>query len=184
MEAIHRSKPERSLRSCVCLSAATVSMLAMSTCAPTTTHQITSPFDLAKASAIHALGNNKISGSALIRQQGGGVVTCAGNEVRLIPVTPYTTERMRLLYGSDERGYRSIWQGSPVFQPDPPDYYTAQRVTTGDPQGMFEFESVPDGAYYLMTTVTWSAGSYPQGGALMQKVLVSGGEEKKIVLSP
>jgi len=131
-----------------------------------------------------APGNNRISGSALIRQQGGGVVTCAGNEVRLIPVTAYTAERMRLLYGSEEKGFRSIWQGTPVFQPDPPDYYTTQRTTVGDPQGMFEFDSVGDGDYYVMTTVIWSAGSNPQGGALMQKVSVSSGEERKIVLSP
>ncbi len=42
--------------------------------------------------------NSIIRGSALLHQRSGGVVTCAGNEVSLIPVTLYSTERISYIY--------------------------------------------------------------------------------------
>ncbi|MBP7370582.1 MAG: hypothetical protein KA902_04010, partial [Arenimonas sp.] len=53
--------------------------------APTIT--LTTPFDSDYAQKMLADGTNMVKGSALIRQAGGGVVTCAGNEVLLIPNT-------------------------------------------------------------------------------------------------
>ena len=34
-------------------------------------------------------GTSGVKGQAFLRQQGGGIVTCAGSEVFLVPATPY-----------------------------------------------------------------------------------------------
>ena len=58
--------------------------------------QLTSTFDEPLAKRQMEAGPNTVEGSALIRQQGGGIVTCAGNNVWIIPVTEYSTERIRI----------------------------------------------------------------------------------------
>lgn len=148
----------------------------------TTTVPLKSSFDATAAMQMLAVGTNTIEGSALIRQQGGGVVTCAGEEVTLVPVTEYATERMMAIYGSDQRGYRG--SGLLKFTPDDPAYYSASRTVLGDAQGNFLFDKVADGDFFVTTTVTWTAGYARQGGVLMQRVKVTGGETKRIVLSP
>lgn len=146
---------------------------------------LTSSFDYLEAQRYLQSGGNKITGSALIRQQGGGVVTCAGSEVQMIPVTPYATERMMKIYGSDQKGYVSYYRLTGLkFEPDYPEYQNAKRKVIGDAQGMFEFENVADGEYYIITQITWTVGYSVQGGAIMQRVKVENGETKKIVLSP
>lgn len=148
------------------------------------TVQITTPFFPEETKAKMAPGTNKVIGSALIRQQGGGVVTCAGIEVVLIPVTAYSTERMQHLYGSDQRGVNSGGPGSVRgFDQTPAAYLELMHKTLCDAQGMFEFADVGDGEYFVTTQVSWRVGYNLQGGNLMQRVKVSGGETKKIVLT-
>jgi hypothetical protein len=143
---------------------------------------LTSDFDEAGAKRLMADGDNTISGSALIRQQGGGVVTCAGNEVFLIPVTKFSTERMLAIYGSDQKGYRN--SGAIEFNQTPAEYLDHMRTVLGDAQGYFEFDKVANGEFYVSTNVSWVVGYNRQGGVLMQRVTVNDGETKKIVLSP
>jgi hypothetical protein len=90
---------------------------------------------------------------------------------------------MTKLYGNATKGYYSIRQSSYVFTPDYPEYHAAIRTTVGNAQGMFEFASVADGDYFVTVKITWMSGSTPQGGLLMQRVSVAGGEVKTIVLS-
>ena len=101
----------------------------------------------------------------------------------MIPVTPYATERVRHIYGSDQRGFRPASMPLGAFVPDYSGYLKARRTVVGDAQGMFEFASVGDGDYYLACTITWAAGGL-QGGSLMQRVHVAGGETKKVTLAP
>jgi len=49
---------------------------------------------------------------------------------------------------------------------------------------VFEFGFVSDGDFYVVTEVTWMAWDIPQGGYLMQRVTLAGGETKKVVLTP
>lgn len=151
-----------------------------------------SQFDLEQHTRLLQPGTNKITGSALIRQQGGGVVSCAGLAVSLIPATEYATERVIHLYGSNQKGFRSTTDalpptGSPIkFEPDDPDYTKSRPSVICDALGMFEFDDIADGAFYVVTSIVWSAGQYgnQQGGSLMQHVVLAGGETKRIVLSP
>jgi hypothetical protein len=146
------------------------------------TVQLTSSFDEMAARNLLEQGTNTVEGSGLIRQQGGGIVTCAGNEVWLVPVTEYSTERMNVIYGSDQQGYSE--SGAPKFEPTPASFMELTRTTVGDAQGNFEFDEVADGDFYVVTSITWAVGYSRQGGTLMRRVSVADGGSKKVILSP
>ena len=142
---------------------------------------LTNTFDVEQAKKALVSGNNTIKGNSFLKQNGGGVVTCAGNGVDLIPNTEYAKERIRNLYNNTERGFRGY--NAIAFIPDNQDYHTFMKKTTCDSQGNFKFDNVADGDYFITTTVIWTVGYAPQGGALMQKVSVNNGELKEIVLA-
>jgi hypothetical protein len=174
------------------------------------THQqiikLESPFDVNEAKKIFDEGNNKIVGSALIRQRGGGIVTCAGCDVLLYPATDYAKERFKLIYGNIDKRFinfdnkplvkqkvynRRYESGTEysipvyVFEPDHEEYHQFRRQTIGDSQGFFEFDKLQDGEYFILTTIKWQVLDYAtEGGTLMQRVEVKGGESKKVVLAP
>lgn len=140
---------------------------------------------------INKEGKNTITGNAFLRQQGGGLVTCAGSDVNLFPKTAYATEYLEekfketyFLYGefSGGKGYKQ--SGDFLFNP-----YSASgsKATLCDSQGNFEFTGVGDGEYYVITRVNWSVpgkyGPEEQGGNLVRQVKVLGNETKKVVLS-
>lgn len=150
-------------------------------------YQIDEPLDTATAERLIGSGTGTVKGSALIRQQGGGVVTCAGISISLIPVTSYATERMRAIYGNVEKGYNPAGLGGrrPQFSPDLPDYQRLTREARCDTQGFFKFENVAEGNFYVVTSITWKVSQYfPEGGALMQLVRVTPGGTVEMVLTP
>lgn len=146
---------------------------------------IDTPFDAALATKRLAKGANTIKGSALMRQQGGGVVTCAGRDAELIPDTPYSALRMAAIYGSASNGFVRVGTPHVAFNPDFTEYRALRRKATCDAQGYFRFGDVADGTFFVITTVAWMAGQYSQqGGGLMLRVEVKGGETKEVVLVP
>lgn len=143
---------------------------------------LTSSFNAQEARELTRPGVNIVSGSALIRQNGGGVVTCAGLEILLIPKTAYATERMRAIYGNTDRGYNPVYRQI-KFTPEVPEYLSTHRATVCDAQGHFSFDDVADGSFFVVSQIVWNVGA-PQGGAVMQAITVRGGESKQLVLSP
>lgn len=141
-------------------------------------------FDQAAAERLLAKGSNTVRGSALVRQQGGGVVTCAGLEVSLIPVTDYANERIQTIYGSQNGGFADVIRSRVVFVPDSASYLLLRHKTRCDAQGFFKFDNVADGAFYVNTVITWNVGNVPNGGALLRMVRLSGGEIQDIVMAP
>jgi hypothetical protein len=148
-------------------------------------------YDPAVAEWAEEEGENAIEGSALLRTRGGEVRTCAGGTVYLVAATVYAKERMMHLFGNVRRGFRSA--NDPIrFVPETPAYHESARATTCDAQGEFSFEDLPDGDWFLTTTITWDV---PQvlwsdsvvmtttGGLLMKRVKVSDGDTEKVVLS-
>lgn len=133
-----------------------------------------------------AKGSNKILGNALLRTRGGEVRTCAGYKVYLSPAVAYSAARMRLIYGSDQQGYRPA-QRNPNLEARPAAYEALIRQTVCDAQGNFQFEELPDGEYFVTTDVIWEVpGRYvtsAQGGGLMLKVAVKGGQTIRPVLT-
>lgn len=146
-------------------------------------------FNAEFARAQIASGAGKISGTAFLRQRGGGVVTCAGQDVVMVPVTDYASDRVFHLYGMEPTINFTVSQDiglalnrRPKFIPDIPEYREHSRSTKCDAQGEFQFEDVKDGEYYISTSVIWRVQSY-QGGLLATRVKVENGKSPKLILT-
>jgi predicted RecA/RadA family phage recombinase len=118
----------------------------------------------------------------LLRQRGGGVVTCAGNDVFLVPATASATSELRRVFG-DDKGYVArggdavLGGGKLVVAPRP------NRQGVCNAQGFFTFPNVRAGKWYVMTTVVWQVGDQNQGGTMVGAAVVAEGQEAEIVLS-
>ena len=139
------------------------------------------PFDPSQGRYVLASGSGAIEGQAFMRQAGGGVVTCAGEEVTLFPATAYQQERMQIIYGSTDGGSRTTGIGN--FPPDrDPRAEPLQRTTTCDAEGDFEFRGLAAGDYYVATKVVWMA-QYVQGGLLAKRVRLNPGQKVRVLLN-
>jgi hypothetical protein len=143
--------------------------------------RIQAPFDSLQAKQLLAPGRNAIQGSALLRQRGGGVVTCAGTPVLLIPATAYARERLAAYYTSTEDGH--LLGDAPIVEPNYPAFSQLQRRTTCDPQGHFSFTKLADGEFFVLAVVDWQVGGINQGSSMIQRVALKGGESKEVVLT-
>jgi hypothetical protein len=148
-------------------------------------------YDPAAAKWAEGEGENVVEGSALLRTSGGELRTCAGGTVFLVPATVYAKERMMHLFGNVRGGFRSV-DDRIQFVPETPAYQQSARVTKCDAQGAFSFEDLPDGDWFLTTTITWKVSQVlwsdsvvmtTTGGLLMLRVRVSDGDTAKVVLS-
>jgi hypothetical protein len=163
--------------------ALTVAVACLAGCATNRAITLTAPFDAAVAKAQLADGSNSIKGSALIRQMGGGVVTCAGGPVFLMPATAMANEWATYLYGSPNGGFFDASGMGLQFQ-GAQEMYAAAKHTTCNAQGSFSFDRVADGEFLVFTRITWLAGQRQQGGSIMRRVKLSGAQTTEVVLSP
>lgn len=156
--------------------------IVVAACAPTMVQMSLAPADVEAATAMLGSGTSTIKGSALLRQRGGGVVTCAGNDVFLIPATASATSELRRVFG-DDKGYVSrggdatLGGGKLVVAPTP------NRPGVCNAQGFFTFTNVRAGKWYVMTSVVWTVGDEYQGGAMLGNAEVREGQEVEIVIS-
>ncbi len=145
---------------------------------------IAGTFDADQARTMLKEGTNTIKGSCRIEQKGAGVITCAGQQVHLVPATNYAIEKMLYLYGSKDRGFLPKDAKPAVFVNEPPEYNRLSVTVTCDAKGNFKFEKVADGVFFVLTEISWKIGEFPQEASLMKRVEVSGGQTKEIVLEP
>jgi hypothetical protein len=140
-------------------------------------------FDAKAAEFIQHEGAGRIDGHAFYRSDTGRVIFAAGENVWLIPRTPYTDRRFAQLYGS-EKYSRARWL--PSVEADP-DYVKYTRSTKAESNGRFTFDHVGPGEYYVATSVTWRpAGSFVMsGGAIYERVAMTGKEKEpvKVIVS-
>lgn len=133
---------------------------------------MTTQFSAEEHAAWKGEGTATINGQAFLRQNGGGVVTCAGQPVFLMPETPYFEElfsimrRGRLPATAPGEGAKEI-----------------ARQTMCDAQGDFVFTKVPAGPWLVTTAVSWTVGYQQQGGGLLKTIEVSDGEEAAVFLT-
>ncbi|MEM9140133.1 MAG: hypothetical protein AAGB15_09905 [Pseudomonadota bacterium] len=159
---------------------------ALTACVPAPQNiSISAAYDADQARAALTPGANQITGQAFLRQQGGGVVTCAGSEVSLLPHTDYAAERISALYGNTSKGYIDYGPlyAAPIVTPDPPAYVVNRKTAVCDAQGNFKFTDVSPGTYYVVVPVLWSVANARQGGSLMQKVVVAPNENPELILT-
>lgn len=157
-----------------------ISFILLSACAKT--YELHNSFDISKAQIVLEKGDNTIKGEAFMRQRGGGIVTCAGSDVELIPYTEYAGERIRIIYNGLATGF-SPWGNKITFIPDIQDYYHYSKTQTCSANGSFTFNNIKDGNYFITSCVQWWAGDHPQGGCLMKNITVKGGETMEVILS-
>ena len=143
---------------------------------------LTTPYDDTEALRLSTGGTSTIRGSAFLRQRGGGVVTCAGATVLLVPGTAYATERMVAIYGSVDSAILTR-PSRVVFEPQPPAFLERNRTATCDAQGNFVFDRLGDGTFYLVVPVRWLVGYEQQGGMLMKRVLVAPAATLQVVVT-
>jgi hypothetical protein len=147
-----------------------------------TRYQISVPFDQEQATRLLADGSATIAGRSAIRRPDGGLATCAGQPVYLVPATEYARVRMRALYGSDQRGARLDGR-SHRFEPDPPAYSRLVRQERCDANGNFRFDRVAAGSFFVTAVVRWQQGERQAGGSLMQRATAVPGRRVELNLS-
>ncbi len=126
-------------------------------------------------------GANGVSGRALI-EAGGTSHTCAGQSANLIPDSAYARARMAAIFGSTSRGMRAASLGAQKFDRDDPLYVSTLRTTRCDSSGSFSFSRVPDGVWYVTSSVKWQGASQLEGGSMMQRVELRGGRQARVSL--
>lgn len=140
-----------------------------------------SQFNENQAQELMQPGTGTIKGNAFLRQAGGGVVTCAGSTVNLIPATDYAKERITMIYGSSDSGIARTVEFK--FRDDQPGYFIHTKNTKCDSQGNFQFEDIAAGEFFVTTFVSWSVGRIEQGGLLMHRYEIRPGQTATHVLS-
>lgn len=152
-----------------------------------TTHQLKTSFKKEELDFLKTKGNSTISGQALMRTVSGDIKTCAGQAVYLTPVTAYSSERVSLLYGGSESGFKSAKSKIKLEPQAPKEYFESDIKSICDAAGKFEFTKIPNGEYFLIATVTWGIPNQYytdwQGGGIMQKISVKGENISNLILS-
>lgn len=125
-------------------------------------------------------GANTVAGTASMKA-GGTTHTCAGQSANLIPDTAYARARMTAIFGNDTRGTRAASLGPVKFEKDDPLYVSSLRTTRCDASGSFAFPRVPDGVWYVTSSVKWGP-TQMEGGSMMRHLDVRGGRLLKVTL--
>ena len=126
-------------------------------------------------------GTNTVTGLAYI-DAGSTRHTCAGQAAHLIPDSAYARARMAAIFGNATKGMRAASAGPVKFERDDPLYVATLRTAPCDVAGSFSFPHVPDGVWYVTSSVKWQGASQVEGGSLMQRVDVHGGKVLKVAL--
>jgi hypothetical protein len=125
-------------------------------------------------------GANTVIGNATMTS-GGTTHTCAGQSANLVPDTAYAQARMTAIFGNATRGTRAASLGPVKFEKDDPLYVSTLRTTRCDVSGSFAFARVPDGVWYVTSSVKWGP-TLAEGGSMMQRLDVRGGRLVKVTL--
>ncbi len=129
------------------------------------------PFDPAELEQFKKPGSASLIGQAFLRQNGGGIVTCAGAPVVLMLDSLYVLEA-RLALAKGEAITPEVSQHL---------YSSILHRTTCDARGNFAFTGIVPGHYAVSTEVAWTVGNEPQGGEIEKDIIVSPGENNVIL---
>jgi len=128
-------------------------------------------------------GDNSISGSAFLRQGGGGTVTCAGNDVALkrelyFQRSPYAKEVNSL--SQWVRNASAVDPRHIEFESKLAQLTASQKMRTScDVDGKFEFSNLAPGRYKVTTKVYWVVANEGQGGLVSSTISIPEGSAGK-----
>jgi hypothetical protein len=89
---------------------------------------------------------------------------------------------MTAIFGNTTRGTRAASLGPVKFERDDPLYVSSLRSTRCDASGSFSFARVPDGVWYVTSSVKWQGAAQVEGGSMMRRVDLRGGRFVKVAL--
>ena len=148
--------------------------------------RVEAPFRLEELAFVKLPGTATVTGESGIQLGDGTFKDCAGFNVELLPVTPYSRERIFKTYGNADRGQILLEQNPPRFTPDVREYHEWLLKGSCDARGRFRFEKVPAGDYFVMVFIIWEepsdGGPRKSGGAVMQRIHVEPGAQVSLVL--
>jgi hypothetical protein len=163
-------------------------LVLLAACAPQPPITINSTYNPEEAAFSKLPGNQTVSGQGFLRQAGGGVVTCAGSEVSLVPNTSYGREMISTIYGNASSGYKPFALIPHIESASKTQYFADRKQVRCDAQGNFAFRNVPNGDYFVTTLVRWMVpvSAYTtnhEGGILMRAVSVRGTDATDVILT-
>lgn len=132
---------------------------------------IDTPITAAELAPYNKRGEATIAGRAFLRRPGGGVVTCAGQQVLLTPAVAYNRRIVAALRAGQQ----------PVAGPHVGSSQSHWRKTTCDRHGRFSFKNVPAAAWYVNIAVHWA--EQPQEGAVIKEVRVPAAGTVRVLLT-
>ena len=129
-------------------------------------------------------GTNTVSGSAFLRQQGGGVVNCAGNKVVINQNLPYMERnayaKEYLALSNRVRQVSDVDSNLIAFEGELNKLRNQkQKVTYCDVDGKFVFDGLAPGSYKVTTKVYWVVADAGQGGLVSANVRIPDGSDGK-----
>lgn len=135
---------------------------------------INAKFDPEEYRDYQGIGPGTLIGQGFLRQQGGGVVTCAGSKVLLFPATAFTREVVQIFVTGGQPDASSLTGVRAEG---------AMREPMCDAQGNFKFETLAATQWIVMTEVKWTIGYQQQGGAIGKEIAVLPSGETRVLLS-
>jgi hypothetical protein len=129
---------------------------------------LTSTFSADEIAFVKQPGKSTVSGGAVLKLADGSTRNCAGFKVALLPVSAYSSERILKTYGNTREGQILLEQNPPKFTPDVKEYHEMLLEAVCDERGVFRFENVPAGEYFIMAFIIWDG----KGGAVMMRTRV------------
>lgn len=135
--------------------------------------QMTNEFDSSTHSSFLEPGTSKIKGQAFLKQNGGTVVTCAGNLVYLTPDTQYFREVFDI----------AKKRRKPKDDNNKDEKNKYVRKAQCDAQGNFEYNDLPENNWILATEVKWKVGYSTQGGGLIRNIKTNDNQTTTVILT-
>ena len=127
-------------------------------CAPLAPVNIETPFDASQHRRYAASGSGTITGSLFSKTVGGDVKIGAGEEVALIPDTPFFREAVAkgLAFSNRQSVVRNT-RGSELTDEEKELGQKCLRIAMGNGQGLFRFSNLPAGKYIILGSVYWQS---------------------------
>ena len=126
----------------------TIVALVLVGCASSPTTQVvtmSNEFHPLEGAYVHAEGSHSLAGNAFLMTRGGDPKTCAGQDVWILPATPYAQERF------------VHWRDGADLPEAPAEFEAQRRQTVCNSDGRFVFHGLTEGPYLVLARVDWEA---------------------------
>ena len=133
---------------------------ALAGCAQRPAVTINAPITAAELAPYQRAGRATVAGRAFLRRPGGAAVTCAGQQVFLVPAIAYNRATIAALRAGQQ----------PVAGPNVGSSAAQWRRSSCDARGRFRFRNVPAAAWYVSIAVRWK--EPPHDGAVVREIRV------------